>query len=105
MAERREGPCSPGVYKLSSSSRSRPGTHLATPEDDLERFANDNTDAGNALRYCDMFRGHLCYVPEWGWTAWNGKYWETKAQEKPKYMFLKMCDTMKREALAAITAH
>ena len=71
-------------------------------EDDLERSANDNTDAGNALLYADMFRGQLCYVSEWGWTAWNGKHWETKAQEKSKYMFLKMCDTMKRDALEAM---
>lgn len=76
----------------------------ADESDGLDRSADDNTDAGNALRFKDMFKGLLCYVSEWGWTVWNGKQWETKAQEKPKYLFLKMCDKMRRDALDSMKA-
>lgn len=66
---------------------------------DLDRVRNTNTDGGNAIRFCEMFRDDYSFVPEWGWCAWNGKHWETNAKEKPKHAFLKMCNTMMRDAL------
>lgn len=71
-------------------------------ENSQKNWRNESTDTGNALRFCHEYGDKYHFVTGWGWTFYNGQYWQKEdAIEHAKRDYLTMCDAMRDEAMEA----
>jgi len=72
-------------------------------ENSQKNWRNECTDTGNALRFQHEYGNKYHFVTGWGWTFYNGQYWQKEdAIEHAKRDYLTLCEAMRDEALESI---
>ena len=84
--------------ELEASIRQNPSDVFGKPTDNLERFLDDLTEQGTALRLVDLYGSSLRYSSATGWLFWDGEKWELDAEAEAYMLALALVDSMYGEA-------